>query len=253
MSLNVENIGRKIATITGSKKYKNTTISVSETTDDIVKPFDEFKLDEGKFQYIPDKNRDRDTIFITGAAGSGKSYFAGKYLQEYRKVFKDAPIYIFSEGKEDSALDNIKGTKRIPLDDDLLQNPIQWQDFEGPCCVVFDDIDALKGPMFKYTYDLRDKCLKNARKNKVSVVSTSHLATGADLRAVLNESNVIVFFMQNYNRALKYLIDNYIGINKQGVRALKQRRSRWTAFIKSYPNVILQEQDILTLSKLQDF
>jgi len=252
MSLNVENIGRKIAIVNDNKALKNTTISVSETMDGIIKPFDELSISSGCFQYIPDKNRDRDTIYICGAAGSGKSYWAGKYLIEYRKIFKDNPIYLFSEGTEDKALDNIKGIKRIPLDDELLAEPIQWQDFEN-CCVVFDDIDALKGAIYKYIYDLRDKLLKNARKNKVSVITTSHLACGHDLRAVLNESNVIVFFMANYNRQLKYLMDMYIGINKQGVKSLKSRRSRWTAFVKAYPNIIIQEKDIMTLSKLQDF
>lgn len=253
MSLNVENIGRKIAIVNNNKKLKNTTIYVNETIEEIVKPFDELTIDEGQFQYVPDIKRDRDTIFICGAAGSGKSYWAGKYLKEYRKTYKEAPIYIFSEGKEDAALDVIKDIKRIPLDDDLLQNPIQWQDFEGPCCVLFDDIDALKGQIYKYIYDLRDKLLKNARKNKVSVITTNHTCSGAELKAVLNESNVIVFFMANYNRALKYLMENYIGLNKKGITELKRKRSRWTAFIKSYPNVILQEKECLTIGKLQDF
>lgn len=253
MSLNVENIGRKIAIVNGNKKLKNTNIYVSETIDEVVKPFDELTIDEGQFQYTIDPKRDRDTIFICGSAGSGKSFWAGKYLKEYRKTYKDAPIYIFSEGKEDNALDGIKDVKRIPLDDELLQNPIQWGDFEGPCAVLFDDIDALKGAMYKYIYDLRDKLLKNARKNRVSVITTNHTCSGQELKAVLNESNVIVFFMANYNRALKYLMENYVGLNKKGIQTLKTKRSRWTCFIKSYPNVILQERECMTINKLQDF
>jgi hypothetical protein len=71
------------------------------------------------------------------------------------------------------------------------------------------------------------------------------------LKAVLNESNVIVFFMANYNRALKYLLENYMGIDKDGVKLLKANKSRWTAYIKSFPNVILQEHNIMTLENIQ--
>lgn len=253
MSLNIENVGRKIATINNNKKLKSTVISVSETVDDIMKPFDDLKIQEGNFQYIPDKTRERDTIFVCGVSGSGKSYFCGQYLREYRKTYKDAPIYIISEGDEDTALDDIKNIKRIKLDDELLENPISWKDFEGPCAVLFDDIDALTGSLYKYVYELRDKLLKNGRKNLITVVTTSHTCTGHDLKAVLSESNVIVFFMGNYNRALKYLLENYVGLNKKGIEALRRKKSRWTCFIKSYPNVILQERDCFTLAKLQEF
>lgn len=254
MALNINNEGRQIACIKDNKKLNKVIISVSEENnlDEINKSFQDLKLSEGQFQYMPDKERDRDTIFICGAAGSGKSYWAAQYIKEYKKTFKDNAIYLISEGSDDPCLDSIKELKRIKVSKELLEDPIEYTEFEN-CLVIFDDTDALTGKLGKYIYELRDKLLKNSRKKKVSVITTNHTCSGLELKSVLNESNVIVFFMANYNRSLKYLLENYVGLNKDGIKALKQNKSRWTAFIKSFPNVIIQEKNIMTLSKIQDF
>jgi len=254
--LNINNNGREIAIIKGDKKYKNIVFSVSEEAEEngLTKPFNHYRIPEkeASFQYIIDPNRERDTIFICGSAGSGKSYWVGEYCKEYSKVHKENPIYLFSEGNEDPALDKLKNLKRIKLDDGLLTDPIGYEEFKD-CLCIFDDIDGMTGKLGKYIYQLRDKLLKNSRKFKVSVISTNHTCSGIELKAVLNESNVIVFFMANYNRSLKYLLENYVGLDKHGISKLKANKSRWTAYIKSFPNVILQEKDIFTIDKIQDF
>lgn len=252
MALNISGVGRDIAIIKNNKKYKKTIFSVSEEVEDnaLNKSFQNFKIDEGVFQYIIDKDRDRDTIFICGSAGSGKSYWAGEYCKEYTKTYPDYPIYLISEGQQDPALDGLKNLKRIRIDEGLLEDPIEYTEFSN-CLVIFDDTDAMTGKLGKYIYALRDKLLKNSRKNRVSVITTNHTCTGLELKAVLNESNVIVFFMMNYNRALKYLLENYVGLDKDGIKQLKANKSRWTAYIKSFPNVILQEKDIMTINDIQ--
>jgi hypothetical protein len=252
MALNISGIGRDIAIIKNNKKYKKTIFSVSEEVEDnqLNKSFESFEIKDGTFQYIPDKERDRDTIFICGSAGSGKSYWAGEYCKEYTRIYPNNPIYLISEGLMDPALDDLKNLKRVKIDDGLLEEPIEYTEFQN-CLAIFDDVDAMTGKLGKYIYNLRDKLLKNARKAKVSVLTTNHTCTGLELKAVLNESNVIVFFMANYNRALKYLLENYMGIDKDGVKLLKANKSRWTAYIKSFPNVILQEHNIMTLDNIQ--
>lgn len=252
MALNISGIGRDIAIIKNNKKYKKTIFSVSEEIEEnkLNKSFQNFNIEEGCFQYIIDKDRDRDTIFICGSAGSGKSYWAGEYCKEYVKVYPDYPIYLISEGQHDPALDGLKNLKRIRIDEGLLEEPIEYTEFNN-CLVIFDDTDAMTGKLGKYIYALRDKLLKNSRKNRVSVITTNHTCTGLELKAVLNESNVIVFFMMNYNRALRYLLENYVGLDKEAIKQLKANKSRWTAYIKSFPNVILQEKDIMTINDIQ--
>jgi hypothetical protein len=250
--LNTNGIGQEIAIIKNNPTYKKTKFFVSDVEDKKIKGFENFEIDEGTFQYVSDDDKDRDTIYICGSAGSGKSYWTGEYCKEYHKRNKNNPIYLISEGSADPALDNITNLKRVKIDESLIEDPIEWTEFRE-CLVIFDDIDAYKGGLKKAIYDLLDKLLKNARKNKVSVVMTSHSCTGLELKAVLNESNVIVFFPRNFNRSLKYLLENYVGLNREGVKKLFKNKSRWCAFVKSYPNVIIQEKNIQTINAIQDF
>ena len=148
----------------------------------------------------PDKDDERVTMYVCGSAGSGKSYFVAQYVAEYHKTFEDNLVYLVSENNEDPAFDKLDYVNRIIIDD-MYENPIDWKEFEN-CLVIFDDIDSIKGKLGKTIDDLRDKLLKNSRKFRVSVISTSHDACGIKLKSVLNESKIIVFFMVNYGRSL---------------------------------------------------
>jgi hypothetical protein len=252
MSLNISGLGQEIAIIKDNDKYKKVRVFVDDSDDSKVQTYQNLQIDDGQFQYVTDKDRERDTIYICGSAGSGKSYWTGQYCKEYYKRNKDHPIYLISEGSADPALDDLKNLQRVKVCDEMLEDPIEWTEFEN-CLVIFDDIDAYTGKLKKYIYSLLDKLLKNSRKKGVSVIMTSHSCTGLELKAVLNESNVIVFFMKNYNRSLKYLLESYVGLNKDGIKKLMGNKSRWTAFVKSYPNVIIQEKNLFTIGHIQDF
>lgn len=254
MSLNLYKIGREIAVVKDNSKMKKSVFSVSNDdkydADELIKPFNHFQLTSGTFQYIPDIERDRDTIFVAGTAGSGKSYWASQYIKEYHKIYPSNQIYLITgNNADDPAFENMKYVKKINLEG-ILDDPLPYEEFKD-CLAVFDDIDACSGKLGKYLYDLRDKLLKNSRKVKVSVLSTAHTFSGIDLKSVLNESDVIVFFPSNYNRSLKYLLENYLGLTKEGIKAVRKLKTRWCAFVKSYPNVLITEKTISTLSHLQ--
>lgn len=263
---NTSDKGRLIAKILNDEKTdkRKETIKISIAEDDEEsdeetqfkkreKTFNAINLKKGKFQYMTDKGRDRETIYCCGSAGSGKSYWIKLYLENcYMKQFKNNQIYLFSECEDDPAFSNIKMNRFKIKDDKFLDDPLDFRDFEN-CLCIFDDIDAIKGKLGKFLYDLRDKLLKNSRKYGVSVITTNHSPTGLDQKAVLNESNVIVFFMHNFNRSLKYLLQNYIGMDKLGIENLRKlKKSRWTAYIKCFPNVIMDEYNLYKLNDLNE-
>ena len=72
------------------------------------------------------------------------------------------------------------------------------------------------------------------------------------LKSVLNESDVIVFFLSNYNRSLKYLLEQYLGLNKQGIKRLLNCTGRATTFVKSYPNCVITEKEVFTTKYLNN-
>ena len=244
MSFNYEKDGDKIAVINSDKRQKKVYFSESDDgKQDII-----LKMNE-QFMLSPDKNTERITMYVCGSAGSGKSYFVAQFCEEYHKTFKSNQIYLISENDEDKAFDSKDYIKRIEISD-LDSNPLDWKEFQD-CLIIFDDIDSIKGKLGKTIDDMRDKLLKNSRKFRVSVISTSHDACGIKLKSVLNESKTIVFFMMNYNRSLKYLLENYLGLSKNVIEKLKNSKSRWTAFTKSYPSYLVQQRLITTIPKLE--
>ena len=250
MSINTSKIGVPVAIVKNSKKYAKTLFSVSK--DEEINGFNKLELEEPKasFQVIPNFNAERSTVFIAGTSGSGKSYWASEYMKQYHQIYPDHPIYLITEAIDaDPAFKDLK-LKKVNLNG-ILDDPIDWNEFES-CLVVFDDCDAISGKLYRYIYELRDKLLKNSRKKNVSVITTSHSFTGKDLQSVLNESQVIVFFPSNFNRSLVYLLDKYIGLVKEGVKEVRNSKSRWIAYIKTFPNILVSEKKIQTLNDLQN-
>lgn len=247
MSLNLNGFGRKVAYVVDNKKMTKSVVSVDEGTEGL--PC--VAIEKGKFAYKIDPDaKERLTAYICGSAGSGKSYYLAQLVKQYKKVYPENKIYLFSESEFDPILEDIEDIKRIPIEG-IADNPLEWDAFKS-CMTLFDDVDALTGKDGKAIYALRDKLLKNSRKFAVSVITTNHDACNLKLKSVLNESDVIVFFLSNYNRSLKYLLEQYLGLNKQGIKRLLNCTGRATTFVKSYPNVIITEKEVFTTKYLNN-
>ena len=105
--LNLNNVGRPLCKIDGGK-YANHVVSVSdqfrqpgdeqggEEGDGLIKEFRQLKIaNDAKFQQVPNPKTEREILYITGRTGSGKSTYTRKYLEEYKKKFKNREIYIY--------------------------------------------------------------------------------------------------------------------------------------------------------------
>jgi hypothetical protein len=252
MSFNLSGIGVPVCKIVGDTKLNNKIVSMAENTDDdeYVRYVKEIQLEgDNKFELIPNTKADRDVIYYSGAAGSGKSYSMASYLRNYRKEYKDRPIYLFSEKESDEVLDKIKDIKRVKMDERLIDDPLDLKDFyDEPCCVIFDDIDSLEKKLKAAVYLLLNKLLKVGRSYKISVLVSSHTSCdGAQTKSMLNESTIICFYPTCYNRNIRYLCESYIGMNKKDIAKMKSHKSRFCMYIKSYPSAILQERNIWSI------
>ena len=77
MSLNVEKIGRPLASIEGTGYLKGKQIWVATGSDKPKEGFPRLELpDEFHFQQIPNTKSEREILYLTGASGSGKSTLA---------------------------------------------------------------------------------------------------------------------------------------------------------------------------------
>ena len=221
--LNLNKVGRPLARIDGGK-YSGRVVSVSdqfasnakEGDDGLIKEFRQLKIaNDSKFQHIPDTTKERSIFYITGPSGSGKSTYTRKYLEQYKKKFKNRPVYLFSSLPTDESLDKIK-PKRFKLNEALHEDPIKVAELAESMC-IFDDIDVISNKKIREAvYDILNQILEIGRHYKIDCICTNHLPTnGKETRRILNEAHTITYFPHSAGGKIKYLFEEYVGLDKK--------------------------------------
>jgi hypothetical protein len=252
--MNVESIGQPVALIVDeAKKNNNTVLSIEPKKDAVVTYLTELNLTskkDQKFQQIPNVNVERTILYVTGASGSGKSYYTKNFCDCYKKIFPKREIYLFSSITDDSSIDKIKGLKRVKITPEFLNEDISAKDFENSL-VIFDDTDCITDKKTKAKIQaILNSVLETGRHFNTSVVYTSHTAcNGNDTKKILNEAHSITIFPTGLGgRSLKYLLDQYLGLDKEQIKRIKKLDSRWVTILKSYPMVVLSEKEAYILN-----
>jgi hypothetical protein len=113
------------------------------------------------------------------------------------------------------------------LNPDFLDDDISLEDFKDSLD-IFDDVDVF------------------GTKINVGICFTTHSpCAGNETKILLSEANIITIFAKTtVNRALKYLLDNYIGLDKKQIDKIKKIYSRAVSIIRGYPMTIVAENNV---------
>jgi hypothetical protein len=162
-------------------------------------------------------------------------------------------IYVFSSLNEDESLDVIK-PKRIRIDERMISDPLGVEDFTD-AMVIFDDIDVISDKKLRESvYQVLNALLETGRHTKSSVCISNHLPTaGKDTRRVLNECHNVVYFPHSGSaKALKYLLTEYLGLDKASMSKIKKLKTRWCCIFKNYPTIAMTERNMWLLADDDD-
>lgn len=249
--MNVECIGNNIAKIIDveDSEFKQIPIYIESDVDKMNKPITELQIPSGcKTQYMqhmpykdPKEKTYRQILYITGASGSGKSYYSKMYINEYKKLFPKNSVYIFSSLTEDRTLDSIDGLKRVKLNEKFYNTPFTIKDF-ADCLLVFDDTEVIKNPLLREKVtNILDLVLETGRHTSTFVIVTSHIATnGLRTKLILTEAHSVTIFPATIGgKTMKYLLDGYFGLDQEQIKRIRRLKSRWITIIKSYPMLVL--------------
>ena len=251
--LNLNKVGRPLARIDGGK-YSGHVVSVSdqflnskqkEPVDNLIQEFRQLKIaNDSKFLHIPDTTKEREILYITGPSGSGKRTYTRKYLEQYKKKYKSRTIYLFSSLPSDESLDKV-GTKRIKLCEGLYADPIKVDELKESIC-IFDDIDVISDKKIREAvYDILNQVLEIGRHYKIHCVVTNHLPTnGKDTRRILNEAHTVTYFPHSAGGKIKYMLEEYVGLDRKQISYMKKQNSRWCTVYKNYPQCYVVEHEI---------
>ncbi len=247
MALNFENIGTPIAKIIDKNKKELNTVYLADL-EIHQKPrhiYGTIELQANEtFQQIPD-NRERNILYITGASGSGKSYYSADYINQYIKKNPNNEIYLFSSVSDDKVLDKIKKLKRVNINNaDFLHTEFDIDDFKNSL-LIFDDTDCISNkPLLKKVNEILDKVLQTGRHVGCTAIYTSHTAcNGKSTKMILNESHSITFFINGMGgKSMRYLLDQYLGLDKKQIEKVKSIKSRWTTVLKTFPQIVMSQR-----------
>ncbi len=238
--LNFEDKGKMLCKISNKVLYIN-----DKSVED---GFNDFKCKpEHTFQHIPDKKTERSILYITAPSGSGKSYYTRQYIEQYHKTYPKREVMIVSALESDTTLDKLTYLKRINIKNpDFLAMDLSAADFKDSL-IVFDDTDSIGlKPIKIKVMAILTSILNTGRHHNVSVIYTSHLAcNGLETKNILNECHSITIFPKNLGgKSSKYLLDNYLGLDKDEIKRIKNvKGSRWCTIVKSYPMVFFSENE----------
>ena len=221
-------------------------------------------LDDGVFEFLPlmpkylKEGNYRQSIFVCGMAGSGKTWWVKKYVLLYHEAYPKNKIYFISQQDldDDESLTEIRPfVKQITVaqligDKDAGEEPLQWTDVPKNSLVLFDDYDGFpdakskKEPSLKkIVHVLLDDLLRNGRKHYISVIASSHeLNKTHKNETVMKEMEYFVLFPDGimlYH--LNYFGTKYLGISKDKVKQIKTNKSRWVMIRRRVPMFELTE------------
>lgn len=253
--MNFQKRGKKIAVVKSlvkGVKDKELYADFNPTDERLLK---EYKCSENEYiQQVPMPNNEskRNILYICGASGSGKSYYATQYLKEYKKCFKN-PIYFFSSIQNDFGK-GITNLKKVKLDENFIKTEISMEDLKDSC-LIYDDVDVIRNKFLRNKLDnIADKVMQVGRHYNVSLIYTNHLPyDGKNTKMILNECHSITFFPNTLGgKARKYLLENYLGLDNYEIKKMRKLPSRWITIIKGNPMVALYEKGAILLNQLED-
>jgi len=211
------------------------------------KGFTEIKCKE-KVQVLPRKDL-VEKVYISGVSGSGKSTYTGKYIKEFKKMFKNDEIFVFSSVSKDEAFDKFNPI-RIPIDEDLLEEPLNISDFENSL-TIFDDTDTIRNKIYRDIVNgIKAEMIEIGRHYKARCIITSHMISNyRSTRQILNEATSITFFPKSSGTYhIKNYLKTYAGLDKSQIQKILKISSRWITIYRTYPSYIVWEHGISILA-----
>ena len=247
MAINLESEGALIAIIQNkNKSIKDKKLYITSDESNVKNGFTNYECNKDEtLQLVPNNKAERTCAYICGQSGSGKSFFTTQYVKEYKKLYPKRDIFVISSIEEDKSIDSLKPKRINVLNPDFLDDDISSEDFKDSL-VIFDDVDVFGTKIRKKVMAIVNNILQIGRHFNVSICFTTHSpCAGNETKILLSEANIITVFAKTTgNRALKYLLDNYLGLDKKQIDRIKKLNSRAVSIIRGFPMVIVSEKSV---------
>ena len=195
------------------------------------------------FIVIPQPKKE-SFIYLSGATGSGKTYYINQYIKQFKHIYPDRKIYVFSDVDHDPLIDEFKPI-RIKIDEELVTTPLVPKDLSDSL-IIMDDIDSIADKKIRNSViTLYNSILKMGRHCKISMLLTSHATCeGITTKQILINSHYIVYFKGALG--LPYLFKK-LGLSNEQIKKLNSVNSRAICIHKNYPSYFISQNTVTLL------
>jgi hypothetical protein len=160
------------------------------------------------------------------------------------------PIELISHLDEDSTLESTEVDLRVKRVNvaNIMECPEDWRPsaLENRL-IIFDDIEGFPVRVRHRVQEVISEIGNKGRHTSTSMIVTMHVAADREkTRAILNEASWIITFPLSTNpKFMKYLMDEYIGLEPKATRkVLRTTDSRWVGFYVRMPRVIATQTGV---------
>jgi hypothetical protein len=211
----------------------------------------------GDFEIMPNLKLGFEVVYVCGAMGSGKSWFAKDYAVSYRKIFPKNNIFVLSQKESDPSFDKFSdiGFRRVKIDENFLKKDMDITKMKEMhnSLIIFDDFMNIScKKLTEKVVNLILQCITLGRQFHIYTVITSHMfysTKNKDLYMnIQNEVNRLVWFKGVNVFQLRYILTQYFGYNRRQVHKLLNldADSRFTS-INKFPAYALTKYRCLLL------
>ncbi len=189
----------------------------------------------------------RESIYISGRSGQGKSEWISNYLKSYKTLYPDDPIYLFSAVDKDACLDKFDPL-RIDLET-LIDDPLDIAELENSICIFDDTMSIPDAKMNLAVQKVLDSILEKGRHHNITCLCTSHIARSRNKSTYpINESDQLVFFPRGNQHQAIGVLDTYTHVkSKQIQNHVFNQEPRWMMLCRDGQSYILTKRGCLLL------
>jgi len=201
------------------------------------------------FQLVKDPESERIVLYVVGASGSGKSYWTTQFVKQYKTTNKNKKVYLISPILDDKNINSLQPTRLNPESQAFVEDPPEVEDFKNSL-LICDDIEAYSNKKTVLRImNLINSILATGRHFNISLLFLVHNATQGNMtKLLLLESQGLVLFPSNMTgKSSKYLLDKYLGLDKDQIKRIKKMRSIAITIMKTYPMILVAENEIINL------
>ena len=207
-----------------------------------------FILKSGKLLPLPNFNK-HECLYITGASGSGKSYFSSNFIREYLKHYKneDNDFVLVSGVDEDEVLDKLEPNRISP--EELVEKPLEASEVTDNI-ILFDDVLSHPNRLVKMTaIGTINHLIEVGRHTRSKILVISHLINnGHESRKIINESTSLTFFPKtSAKHNIRTYLERYEGLPKVIIRKIMNLPTRAVTIYRGHPSYVLYDKGIFML------